>query len=190
MLDIAPQTQRPDALQRAPMPGSDDLARHEWLLLLIAYDAAPGGLDGNYVHTGMCAFSEEAPIADVERYSFRPGLVGPIGDEIDGDIDLLETEDLVERVRVRGWAGPRICSTAAGRRRAEELLAIARSRQASAAHLMLDVKREMLSMGMTVWMALVCRRHPQYADRVIFNWRGYERPPGRGWDDDPGRASQ
>lgn len=171
------------------MPGPDDLARHDWLLLLIACDAAPGGLDGNYVHTGMCAFSEEAPIADVARYPFRPGLVGPISEQICADMDWLEQTGYIERVRVRGWAGPRIHTTPAGFERAEELLVIARRRQARAVGLLLALKREMLSMGMTVWMAWVCRRYPHYAERAIFNWRTYERPPTE-CDDDPARPSQ
>ncbi|MDW5592719.1 hypothetical protein VSS74_00120 [Conexibacter stalactiti] len=188
MLDLAPQTTPLSAPDGAASPG--DLARRDWLLLLIAHDADPGGLDGNYVHTAMCVFSEEAPISAAERYPFRPGLSGPTSEQIYEDMDWLEEIGHVERIRVRGWAGPRICVTPAGRERAAELLALATSRQPSAAGLLLNVKQEMLSMGMTVWMALVCRRHPQYAGRAIFNWRGYERPPGREWDDDSARPAK
>lgn len=135
------------------------------LLLFVALDGAPDGLDPIRLQFGMFLDAESAD-ADAPTYHFQPYNFGPMSRQLYADLDELVADGFVEPVPVEGVSWSRYVPADAGLRRGRELMAADTS--AAAARRLYAIKRRL---GTTTFTALhddICGRHAEFADRTIF----------------------
>src|SRR5918997_4851797 len=104
----------------------------DWLLLLVALDAPPGGLEPVRVQKALFLLAREGGLPRAERYWFVPYNYGPMSPRIYRDVDALVRRGLLERVPVPGYSWGRVRATEQGRERARRLAAAATEREQSA----------------------------------------------------------
>ncbi|MFI4990289.1 MAG: hypothetical protein ACHQHO_05170 [Solirubrobacterales bacterium] len=78
------------------------IARSDWLLLFIAFEGAPEGLDPVRIQEGLFLFSRCPGAPPGSHYAFEPGIYGPISDDLDSDLDRLADDGWFELVPVKG----------------------------------------------------------------------------------------
>jgi DNA-binding PadR family transcriptional regulator len=136
------------------------------LLLFLALDGAPEGLDPVRLQKGMFLFSQEAASSEDEKYQFVPYNYGPMSTQIYKDLESLEAQGLVESVPVRGQSWARYSATKEGLIGARDLLAQEPSE--SAAQRLHAIKREVASKSFSAVLEDVYDRYPQYASKSVF----------------------
>lgn len=140
------------------------------LLLFVALDGAPRGLDPVRLQKGMFLDAKEGAVSEGDRYSFVPYNYGPMSAQIYSDLDDLVSEDLVKEVPVRGQSWSRYVATDKGFQVGRELL----SRQPSdqiAQHLY-RIKKEVASKTFKALLEDVYERYPEYAEKSVFRRNG------------------
>ena len=142
----------------------------DWLLLLIAADGAPDGLDPVRLQKGMFLLAREARLPPRQRYWFVPYNYGPMSPAIYGDVEALVEGGLVARVPAPGYHWERVAVTDLGRERAQE---VKRDRSATPARLAVvgEVKREVTELDFSALLRRIYRRYPQFAARSVFDRR-------------------
>src|SRR5947208_2247434 len=98
------------------------MAPADWLLLFVAYDGAPEGLDPVRVQKGLFLFAEETGLSSAEKYGFEPYDYGPMSKQIYKDLDRLVGEGLLEASPVKGQTWYRYKATYRGIETAHKLL--------------------------------------------------------------------
>jgi|GEM_PF-933908 len=90
-------------MREPPTPGKGRaIARSDLLLLFIAFEGAPDGLDPVRIQQGLFLFSRCPDAPPGSQYVFEPGIYGPLSDELDSDLDRLADDGWIELVPVRG----------------------------------------------------------------------------------------
>jgi hypothetical protein len=147
------------------------MTARDWLLLLIAAQGAPGGLDPVRLQKGMFLLAEGASLPARERYRFVPYNYGPMSAAIYGDAEALVRAGLAERRAVPGYSWTRVAVTAAGRARARALAAHDASVTPSRARRVAQIKREIAGLGFSALLREIYRRYPEFAARSAFEDR-------------------
>jgi uncharacterized protein len=153
------------------------VTRRDWLLLFIAYEGAPSGLDPVRLQKGMFLFAQEADVPEGEKYAFRAYNYGPMSRDIYDDLDQLVAAGVVEEVPVEGQSWSRYRPTAGGVRRGEELLGEAKNLRADAAQQLYDTKHSVASMTFNALLEDVYERYPEYATESLFRPRAWTHEP-------------
>jgi uncharacterized protein YwgA len=147
------------------------MTARDWLLLLIAADGAPDGLDPVRLQKGMFLLAREAPLPPRERYWFVPYNYGPMSPAIYRDADKLVEAGLVEKVSAPGFGWERLAITAEGRERAHELARGDPGATAARLRTVEQVKEEVTRLGFSELLREIYRRYPQFAARSVFDRR-------------------
>jgi uncharacterized protein YwgA len=136
------------------------------LLLLVALDGAPRGLDPVRLQKGMFLDAHESDVGEGEKYSFIPYSYGPMSTQIYSDLDALVSEGLVEEKPVQGQSWSRYLATEKGLEAGRGLLARASSdRSAQQLH---RIKKKVASKTFKALLEDVYERYPQYASKSVF----------------------
>jgi uncharacterized protein YwgA len=136
------------------------------LLLFVALDGAPDGLDPIRLQKGMFLFSQDPVSTEDEKYQFVPYNYGPMSARIYNDLELLEADGLVESVAVKGQSWARYSATKEGLIRARELLALEPSE--SVARRLHAIKKDVASKSFSAVLEDVYDRYPEYAINSVF----------------------
>jgi uncharacterized protein YwgA len=147
------------------------MTRRDWLLLFIAFEGAPRGLDPVRLQKGMFLFAQETSVPAVEKYSFRPYNYGPMSRAIYDDLDALLGEGVIEQALVEGQSWSRYRATDAGVRRGHELLDRARVEQPDAVGHLFETKQSVAAMTFDALLGDVYERYPEYASQSLFRRR-------------------
>lgn len=140
----------------------------DWLLLLVALDAPPGGLEPVRVQKALFLLAREGGLPRSERYWFVPYNYGPMSPRIYRDVDALVRRGLVERRAVPGYRWGRVRATEAGRVRAERLAASAGERERRSLEALRRIRALVTSLSFADLLATIYERHPEYAVRSVF----------------------
>ncbi len=143
----------------------------DWLLLLVALDAPPAGLEPVRVQKALFLLAREGGLPRRERYWFLPYNYGPMSPRIYRDVDALARRGLLERVPVPGYAWGRVRATHEGRRRAEELVAAAGERERRTLVSLARIRGLVTSLGFAELLETIYERHPDYAVNSVFRRR-------------------
>jgi DNA-binding PadR family transcriptional regulator len=136
------------------------------LLLFIALDGAPRGLDPVRLQKGMFLFAQESDADAEEKYSFIPYNYGPMSAQIYTDLDDLVSEGLVETVPVNGQSWSRYVATDRGRERGRALMS--GEVPAPAARRLHAIKRDVASKTFREVLEDVYDRYPDFATKSVF----------------------
>lgn len=146
--------------------------RKDWLMLLIAFEGAPRGLDPVRLQKGMFLFSMEAQdVPQEQRYVFRPYNYGPMSQEVYADVDELVRDGLIEETAVEGQSWSRYRATDRGVSRGRRLLAQASGTHARALDHLFELKQSVASRTFAALLEDVYDRYPEYAAKSIFQRR-------------------
>jgi uncharacterized protein YwgA len=140
----------------------------DWLLLLVALDAPPAGLEPVKVQKALFLLAREGGLPRSERSWFVPYNYGPMSPRIYRDVDALVRRGLLERLPVAGYTWGRVRATERGRRRAEELVARADARERRALVALRRIRSLVTSLSFAELLATIYERHPEYAVRSVF----------------------
>lgn len=145
------------------------LARSDWLILFAAFDGAPDGLDPVRIQAGLFLFSRCPATPSRSKYAFEPGIYGPVSDELDGDLDHLAHDRLLEPAPVRGasWSLYKPIDTTFERatrilRQAEDENLLDATRQ------LREIKRYVSSVGFGELLQHVYTEYPDFAVNSVF----------------------
>src|ERR1700704_1632927 len=86
--DVRRRLASPDARSQLS-PARSLIARSEWLILFTAFEGVPDGLDPVRLQQGLFLFSRCPGVPPRSKYVFRPGIYGPISDDLYDDLDRL-----------------------------------------------------------------------------------------------------
>lgn len=140
----------------------------DWLLLLVASDAAPGGLDPVRLQKGLFLLAEEAALPRRERYRFIPYNYGPMSRGLYRGLRDLVRAGLVERRAAPGLGWGRYRVTLAGAARAGELAAALGPRGRARLQRLHEIKARIAAQSFGALLTDVYERYPQYATRSVF----------------------
>jgi uncharacterized protein len=136
------------------------------LLLFIALDGAPNGLDPIRLQKGMFLFAMEDESRSGEVYEFVPYHYGPMSAQIYRDLEHLVERGLVEAAPVRGQSWARYSATEDGLRAAQELLNQEPSQ--AAARRLHAIKVDVASHTYRQVLEDVYDRFPEFASKSVF----------------------
>jgi hypothetical protein len=144
------------------------MTRRDWLLLLVAGDDRPCGMEPVRVQKALFLLAREGGLPPAERYWFVPYNYGPMSPRIYRDVEGLVRRGLLERVAVPGYAWGRVRATAAGRARAAELVAGAVPTRRRSLDRLGEIRRDVLSLGFAELLSSIYERYPAFASRSVF----------------------
>ncbi len=150
---------------------SYDRDRRDWLILLIAFEGAPRGLDPVRLQKGLFLFAKETDVPADQKYRFRAYNYGPMSKGIYDDVDELVASGLVDSVAVEGQSWSRYRPTVSGVSRGREVLELAQERHPRAAQHLYDIKSSVASMTFDSLLEDVYERYPDYAVQSVFRRR-------------------
>jgi len=136
------------------------------LLLFVALDGAPRGLDPVRLQKGLFLDAEEGNVSDGEKYVFVPYNYGPMSAQIYTDLEDLVSEGLVEAVPVKGQSWSRYVATDKGLEAGRHLLAEDPS-GATAQHLY-GIKKNVASKTFKALLEDVYEKYPAFAEKSVF----------------------
>jgi hypothetical protein len=136
------------------------------LLLFIALDGAPRGLDPIRLQKGMFLFAMSDESEDGDSYRFVPYNYGPMSTEIYRDLEILLKADLIEAEPVEGQSWSRYSATERGLISARELLG--REPSQTAAQRLFEIKSEVSSHTYQEVLEDVYDRYPEFASKSVF----------------------
>ena len=136
------------------------------LLLLVALDGAPRGLDPVRLQKGMFLDAQESDAQEGEKYTFVPYNYGPMSAQIYSDLDDLLAEGLVEGVPVEGQSWSRYVATKKGLDVGQELLDRDSSRDVG--EQLYKIKKEVASKTFKALLEDVYERYPDFASKSVF----------------------
>lgn len=136
------------------------------LLLLVALDGAPRGLDPVRLQKGMFLDAQESGVGREEKYTFVPYNYGPMSAQIYSDLDELKAEGLVEEVPVQGQSWSRYIATEKGLEVGQKLLDKGSSGEVG--QQLYRIKKEVASKTFKALLEDVYERYPAYASKSVF----------------------
>lgn len=144
--------------------------RRDWLLLLLAYQGAPDGLDPVRIHKGLFLLREDpaAAPAPAEAYEFIPYNFGPMSKQVYADLDALVAEGLASAKRVEGQSWALFRATPRGLRRAEQVVEQMGSSDIPVARRLFDIKQLVAEKTFAELVEYVYDRFPAYEARSVF----------------------
>jgi uncharacterized protein YwgA len=145
---------------------SEIVKPRERLLLFIALDGAPQGLDPIRLQKGMFLFAMDEGTNPAETYQFVPYNYGPMSAQIYRDLELLSKEDLVEAAPVDGQSWARYSATEKGLAAARDLLGQEPSQ--AAAQRLYEIKVDVSSHSFQEVLEDVYDRYPEFASKSVF----------------------
>jgi hypothetical protein len=157
-------------LRAARPPARRTIARSDWLILLVAFEGAPDGLDPVRLQQGLFLFSRCPGVSPRSKYVFEPDVYGAISDELYEDLDRLVYERLLELVPVKGAHWSLYKPIDATFERAKRIL-----RQAEADDLvgatrqLAEIKQYVSSVGFGELLERVYTEHPEFAANSVFH---------------------
>jgi uncharacterized protein YwgA len=136
------------------------------LLLFLALDGAPRGLDPVRLQKGLFLDAMAGGADTGEAYAFVPYNYGPMSAQIYSDLEDLVSEGLVTEVPVQGQSWSRYMATEKGMQAGKTLM----SRQPSdqAAQRLYRIKKEVASKTFRSLLEDVYDRYPEYAANSVF----------------------
>ena len=136
------------------------------LLLLVALDGAPRGLDPVRLQKGMFLDAQESGAGKGEKYAFTPYNYGPMSAQIYSDLDDFLAEGLVEEVPVQGQSWSRYVATEKGLKAGQELLN--KDPSTGIGQQLYRIKKEVASKTFKALLEDVYERYPAYASKSVF----------------------
>ncbi|MGN6557938.1 MAG: hypothetical protein ACTHLH_07980 [Solirubrobacterales bacterium] len=136
------------------------------LLLFVALDGAPRGLDPVRLQKGMFLDAQEGEGDSREKYGFIPYNYGPMSAQIYSDLDDLVSAGLVKEVPVQGQSWSRYVATEKGMQAGRELLR--REPSERVAQQLYRIKKEVASKSFKALLEDVYDRYPEYASKSVF----------------------
>lgn len=136
------------------------------LLIFVALEGAPQGLDPVRLQKGMFLFSQDPIATEAEKYQFVPYNYGPMSAQIYADLETLAEQGLVEVVPVSGQSWARYIATAEGLSRAQKLLN--QETSPAAAHRLHAIKKDVASKTFSAVLEDVYDRYPEFATNSVF----------------------
>jgi hypothetical protein len=136
------------------------------LLLFIALDGAPSGLDPIRLQKGMFLFAMEDESNPDEVYEFVPYHYGPMSTQIYRDLDHLVDRDLIEAMPVKGQSWARYSATEDGLIAARDLLHQEPSQ--AVARRLYEIKVDVSSHTYQEVLEDVYARFPKFASKSVF----------------------
>lgn len=136
------------------------------LLLFVALDGAPRGLDPVRLQKGMFLDAQESGAGPGEKYTFVPYNYGPMSAQIYSDLERLVAEDLVVEKPVEGQSWSRYVPTEKGLEAGRELLA--QEASGGVAKDLHRIKKEVASKTFKALLEDVYERYPNYASKSVF----------------------
>jgi uncharacterized protein YwgA len=140
------------------------------LLLFVALDGAPRGLDPVRLQKGMFLDAQESGAQEDDKYEFIPYNYGPMSAQIYSDLKDLVSEGLIEAVPVKGQSWSRYVATDKGLQEGRELLGREPS-DAVAQHLY-RIKKDVASKTFKALLEDVYDKYPAYAEKSVFRREG------------------
>lgn len=141
----------------------------DWLLILVAYQGAPSGLDPVRVQKGMFLFARSEGALPAERYEFRAYDYGPMSAMIYRDLDELVATDLVEAHDVPGKNWSRYSATERGRAVAgQRLMSLTADAEKARAQRLFEIKQEISNVSFNDLLENVYSAYPDMAVNSIF----------------------
>lgn len=165
---IQQRASRPPVEFAAPVQslGSDPVKPRDRLLLFIALDGAPRGLDPIRLQKGMFLFAMEGESRTDEVYEFVPYHYGPMSTQIYRDLEELLEHGLIEAHPVKGQSWARYSATEDGLVAARDLLAQEPSQ--AAARRLYEIKVDIASRTYQEVLEDVYDRFPDFASKSVF----------------------
>jgi uncharacterized protein YwgA len=136
------------------------------LLLFIALDGAPEGVDPVRIQKGMFLFAQQQATAGREKYRFVPYSYGPMSKQIYRDLESLVDRGWVDQRPVEGQSWVRYQASERGLLQAKELLAGEPSE--AAAQRLYEIKRDVVSKSFSAVLEDIYDRYPEYAVNSVF----------------------
>jgi hypothetical protein len=140
----------------------------DWLLLLIASDGAPRGLDPVRIQKGMFLLAREGAAPAAQSYEFEPYNYGPMSRGVYRDVARLLAAGLVERRPVPGYGWAIYVPTDAGGERASGLAARAGAEAPATLSALAEIKRTITGVSFAALLESIYARYPEYAARSVF----------------------
>jgi len=146
------------------------VSRRDWLLLLLAYEGAPDGLDPVRVQKCMFLLREESSVGLTpgETYDFVPYNYGPMSKPIYADLDELVAEGLAQKVPGEGQSLSLFRATTTGLGEAERLVNGMSARDVPIARKLYELKGLVAGRTFAELVEYVYERFPDYESRSIF----------------------
>jgi uncharacterized protein len=136
------------------------------LLLFIAFDGAPQGLDPIRLQKGMFLFAMDEASDQHEVYDFVPYDYGPMSAQIYRDLDFLCETGLVEATPVEGQTWSKFSATKEGLITAQDLLA--QEPAEKVAQRLYEIKADVTSHTYQQVLEDVYDRYPKFASKSVF----------------------
>lgn len=136
------------------------------LLLFIALDGAPHGLDPIRLQKGMFLFAMEDASGSEEVYDFVPYDYGPMSTQIYRDLDSLIESGLITATPVEGQTWSRFSATEEGLVAAKDLLRQEPSQ--TMARLLYEIKNDVSTHTYQQVLEDVYDRYPEFASKSVF----------------------
>ena len=140
----------------------------DWLLVLVALDAPPSGMEPVRVQKALFLLAREGGLPRSERYWFVPYNYGPMSPRIYRDVEALVRRGHLERLPVPGYTWGRVRATESGCRRAAELVAAAGERERRTLAALRRIRELVTSLSFADLLETIYERHPDYAVRSVF----------------------
>ena len=140
----------------------------DWLLLLIASDGSPDGLDPVRLQKGLFLLAEEAGLPKRERYRFVAYNYGPMSRGLYRGLRDLVRAGLVERRAAGGLAWGRYAVTPAGAAAARSLEAGLGARGRARLARLREIRARIAAQSFGGLLSDVYERYPEYATRSVF----------------------
>jgi hypothetical protein len=146
------------------------VTRDDWLLLFVAFEGAPDGLDPVRLQQGLFLFSRRPGVPPRSKYVFEPGIYGPISDDVYDDLDRLADDGQFELVPVRGAHWSLYKPIDVTFERARRILRQAEDEDlADTARELFELKRYVSSVGFEDLLERVYGEHPEFAINSVFH---------------------
>jgi uncharacterized protein YwgA len=136
------------------------------LLLFIALDGAPRGLDPIRLQKGMFLFAMSDESEADDSYRFVPYSYGPMSSQIYRDLEVLLEEGLIEAEPVEGQSWSRYSATESGLISARDQLRNEPSQ--TAAQRLYEIKVDVSSHTYQEVLNDVYDRYPEFASKSVF----------------------
>jgi uncharacterized protein YwgA len=136
------------------------------LLLFIALDGAPRGLDPVRLQKGMFLDAEESGAPRSQTYSFVPYNYGPMSAQIYDDLGELTRAGMIEAVPVKGQSWSRYVATEKGLTAGRRLMGGSISQEDS--RRLHQIKKSVASKSFKALLEDVYERYPDFAVNSVF----------------------
>ena len=144
------------------------LTKRDWLLILLAYQGAPHGLDPVRVQQALFLFAETGGAPHAARYSFDPGPYGPMSAHVYRDLDELVQAGLLKSREQPPRQWHIYTATAQGRAIAGSYLGNLLRGDRDSAQILFDIKQRVASYTFAELLERIRNHHPEAVARSVF----------------------